>query len=133
PKLVQEKQTELRERYRQARLKYLIKAGEAAERAEKLAGEEAESLSKGYYIPHVIEPSAGVDRLALALICNGYCEDQAPDDKGKLESRVVMRFHARIAPIKVAVFPLLKNKPELVKKAREIYELLRPQIAVFYD
>src|SRR5437764_12423666 len=57
PKLVQEKQTELRERYRQARLKYLIKAGEAAERAEKLAGEEAESLSKGYYIPHVIEPS----------------------------------------------------------------------------
>ena len=77
-------------------------------------------------MPHVIEPSAGVDRLALALICNAYCEDQAPDEKGKLETRVVMRFHPRIAPIKVAVFPLLKNKPELVAKAREVRDLLRP-------
>jgi glycyl-tRNA synthetase len=81
----------------------------------------------------VIEPSAGVDRLALALICNAYCEDQAPDEKGKMESRVVMKFHPRIAPIKVAVFPLLKNKPELVKKAKEVRELLRPHMSVFYD
>jgi glycyl-tRNA synthetase len=84
-------------------------------------------------VPHVIEPSAGVDRLALALICNAYCEDQAPDDKGKLESRVVMRFHPRIAPVKVAVFPLLKNKPGLVKKAREVRDLLRRHLSVFYD
>ncbi len=133
PKLSTEKQAELRERYFQARSKYLGKAGEPAEKAEKVAREEAELLAKGYYVPHVIEPSAGVDRLALALICNAYCEDQAPDDKGKLESRVVMRFHPRIAPIKVAVFPLLKNKPELVKKAREVYELLRPHMNVFYD
>jgi glycyl-tRNA synthetase len=81
----------------------------------------------------VIEPSAGVDRLALALICNAYCEDQAPDEKGKLESRVVMRFHPRIAPVKVAVFPLLKNKPELVRKAKEVRDLLRPHMSVFYD
>ncbi|MGH7973374.1 MAG: His/Gly/Thr/Pro-type tRNA ligase C-terminal domain-containing protein [Limisphaerales bacterium] len=81
----------------------------------------------------MIEPSAGVDRLALALICNAYCEDQAPDDKGKLESRVVMKFHPRIAPVKVAVFPLLKNKPELVKKAKEVRDLLRPHLTVFYD
>jgi glycyl-tRNA synthetase len=81
----------------------------------------------------VIEPSAGVDRLALALICNAYCEDQAPDDKGKLESRVVMKLHPRIAPTKVAVFPLLKNKPELVKKAKEVRDLLRPHMNVFYD
>jgi glycyl-tRNA synthetase len=89
--------------------------------------------AKAKYVPHVIEPSAGVDRLALALICNAYCEDQAPDEKGKLESRVVMRFHPRIAPIKVAVFPLLKNKPELVKKAKTVRDLLRPHMSVFYD
>jgi glycyl-tRNA synthetase len=123
----------LRERYFQARSKYLSKAGEPADKGEKLAREDADLLTKGYYVPHVIEPSAGVDRLALALICSAYCEDQAPDDKGKLESRVVMKFHPRIAPIKVAVFPLLKNKPELVKKAKEVRDLLRPHMTVFYD
>jgi glycyl-tRNA synthetase len=54
-------------------------------------------------------------------------------EKGKLESRVVMRFHPRIAPIKVAIFPLLKNKPELVRKAKEVRDLLRPHLTVFYD
>ncbi len=103
---------------------------------QKFSGKSMEYFdeeAKAKYVPHVIEPSAGVDRLALALICNAYCEDQAPDDKGKLESRVVMKFHPRIAPIKVAVFPLLKNKPELVKKAKAVRELLRPHMSVFYD
>jgi glycyl-tRNA synthetase len=50
-----------------------------------------------------------------------------------MESRVVMRLHPRIAPIKVAVLPLLKNKPELVKKAKEVRDLLRPHMNVFYD
>src|SRR5437016_8939280 len=50
-----------------------------------------------------------------------------------METRVVMRFHPRIAPIKVAVFPLLKNKPELVRKAKEVRDLLRPHLTVFYD
>ncbi|HNR72338.1 MAG TPA: glycine--tRNA ligase [Verrucomicrobiota bacterium] len=103
---------------------------------QKFSGKSMEYFdeeAKAKYVPHVIEPSAGVDRLALALICNAYCEDQAPDEKGNLETRVVMRFHPRIAPIKVAVFPLLKNKPELVKKAREVRELLRPHMTVFYD
>jgi glycyl-tRNA synthetase len=132
-KLPADKQSGLHERYFQARSKYLTKAGEPAEKAERLARADADLLAKGYYVPHVIEPSAGVDRLALALICNAYCEDQAPDDKGKLESRIVMKLHPRIAPIKVAVFPLLKNKPELVKKAKEVRDLLRPHLAVFYD
>jgi glycyl-tRNA synthetase len=44
-----------------------------------------------------------------------------------------MRFHPRIAPVKVAVFPLLKNKPELVKKAKEVRDLLRPHMSIFYD
>jgi len=103
---------------------------------QKFSGKSMEYFdeeAKAKYVPHVIEPSAGVDRLALALICNAYCEDEAPDEKGKMESRVVMKFHPRIAPIKVAVFPLLKNKPELVKKAREVRELLRPHLTVFYD
>src|SRR5262249_54263179 len=76
---------------------------------------------------------AGVDRLILALVCSAYSEDQAPDEKGKMETRVVMRFHPRIAPIKVAVFPLLKNRPELVGKAEEVCGMLRPHLSVFYD
>jgi glycyl-tRNA synthetase len=103
---------------------------------QKFSGKSMEYFdeeAKAKYVPHVIEPSAGVDRLALALICNAYCEDEAPDEKGKLETRVVMRFHPRVAPIKVAVFPLLKNKPALVQKAKEVRELLRPHMSVFYD
>ena len=55
------------------------------------------------------------------------------DDKGKSETRTVLRFHPRIAPIKVGVFPLLKTKPELVAKAREVVAMLRPHMNVFYD
>ena len=133
PKLDETRKAALSQRYLDARRNYLAKTGESPENAEKQARADAEMLAKGYYVPHVIEPSAGVDRLALALICHAYCEDQAPDEKGKMESRVVMRFHPRIAPIKVAVFPLLKNKPELVKKAKEVRDLLRPHMSVFYD
>ena len=89
--------------------------------------------TKQKFIPHVVEPSAGVDRTVLALICDAYAEDEAPDEKGKLERRIVMRFHPRIAPIKCAIFPLLKNKPELVAKAKEVLALLRPHMNVFYD
>jgi glycyl-tRNA synthetase len=103
---------------------------------QKFSGKSMEYFdeeAKLKYIPHVIEPSAGVDRLTLALICNAFHEDQAPDDKGKMETRVVLKFHPRIAPIKAAVFPLLKNKPELVKKALAVRDLLRPHLTVFYD
>jgi glycyl-tRNA synthetase len=89
--------------------------------------------TKQKFIPHVVEPSAGVDRAVLALICEAYAEDQAPDEKGKMETRIVLRFHPRMAPIKCAVFPLLKNKEQLVAKAKEIVELLRPHMFVFYD
>jgi glycyl-tRNA synthetase len=88
---------------------------------------------KSRYLPHVIEPSAGVDRLVLALICHAYNEETVTDDKGKSETRVVMKFHPRVAPIKVGVFPLLKNRPEIVKKALEVRDLLRPHMTVFYD
>jgi len=89
--------------------------------------------TKQKFIPHVVEPSAGVDRTVLALICEAYSEDQAPDEKGKMETRTVLRFHPRMAPIKCAVFPLLKNKEPLVAKAKEIVDLLRPHMFVFYD
>jgi glycyl-tRNA synthetase len=69
----------------------------------------------------------------LALICEAYAEDQAPDEKGKMETRIVLRLHPRMAPIKCAVFPLLKNKEPLVAKAKEIVDLLRPHMYVFYD
>src|SRR3954470_2552000 len=85
------------------------------------------------FVPHVVEPSAGVDRTVLALICEAYTEDQAPDEKGKMEARIVLRFHPRMAPIKCAVFPLLKNKEPLVAKAKAVRDLLRPHMNVMYD
>src|SRR5438874_268085 len=89
--------------------------------------------TKQRFVPHVVEPSAGVDRAVLALICEAYSEDQAPDEKGRMETRIVLRFQPRIAPIKCGVFPLLKNNPQLVAKAKEIVRLLRPYMYVFYD
>jgi glycyl-tRNA synthetase len=132
-RLDEPKKAALAQQYFESRRNYLVKTNEAPQKAEAQAREEAAGLARGSYVPHVIEPSAGVDRLALALICNAYGEDTAPDEKGKMETRVVMRFHPRIAPVKAAVFPLLKNKPELVKKAREVRDLLRPHMTVFYD
>src|SRR6202045_3008719 len=92
-----------------------------------------DEATKQKFIPHVVEPSAGVDRTVLALICEAYSEDQAPDEKGKMETRTVLRFHPRVAPFNCAVFPLLKNNPQLVAKAKEIVGLLRPHMYVFYD
>jgi glycyl-tRNA synthetase len=89
--------------------------------------------TKQRFIPHVVEPSAGVDRTVLALLCNAYDEETVTDEKGKSETRIVMRFHPRIAPVKVGVFPLLKNNEQLVSKAREILTLLRAHMNVFYD
>jgi len=89
--------------------------------------------TKQRFIPHVVEPSAGVDRTVLALLCNAYDEETVTDEKGKSETRIVLRFHPRMAPIKVGVFPLLKNNEHLVAKAREIQSALRPHMNVFYD
>jgi glycyl-tRNA synthetase len=135
-KLPKEKQDHLWKRYYDNRKNYLTKSAkpdETAEQIQKQATDDANGLAKGQYIPHVIEPSAGVDRLILALIANAYSEVTKTDDKGKSETTVVMKFHPRVAPIKTGVMPLLKNKPELVKKALEVRNLLRPWMNVFYD
>ena len=84
------------------------------------------------YIPHVIEPSAGADRATLAFLCEAYTEDEVPDEKGKLQTRTVMRFHPRLAPIKCAVFPLVR-KDGLPEVARDLYRTLKAQMPVFYD
>ncbi|NRB44504.1 MAG: glycine--tRNA ligase, partial [Verrucomicrobiales bacterium] len=78
-------------------------------------------------------PSAGCDRTVLALICEAFDEEIITNEKGKEETRTVMRFDPKMAPVKCGIFPLLKNKPELVDKAREVKELLLPFMNVFYD
>lgn len=83
---------------------------------------------KEKYIPHCIEPSLGVDRLMLALICSAYAEDEVGGEK-----RSLLKFHPSIAPIKVAVLPLLKNKEVLVNAARELYDELRKRWNVQWD
>jgi glycyl-tRNA synthetase len=75
------------------------------------------------FMPHVLEPTFGLGRHILAVIAKAYTEDELGG-----ESRVVLKFPPRLAPIKAAVFPLLKNKPELVEKAREVYLMLKKEI-----
>jgi len=103
--------------------------------------------TKETYIPHVIEPSAGVDRIALALLCEAYREEWIPKGGGEVltaevgakrapegyEARTVLAFAPCIAPYKVAILPLLKNKEPLVEKARGLYEQLSKRWKCFYD
>ena len=107
----------------------LRKHGEASGKAIEYFDEQA----KEKFVPHVVEPSAGCDRTVLALICEAYDEETVTNEKGKEETRTVMRFDPKIAPVKCGVFPLLKNKPELVDKAKEVKALLSPLMNVFYD
>ena len=76
------------------------------------------------FIPNVIEPAAGADRATLAFLCEAYHEDQQPDDKGEMQSRVYLKFHPKLAPVKVAVFPLIK-KEGMPEKGLEIYRALK--------
>lgn len=79
--------------------------------------------TKERFTPHCIEPTFGVDRLVLAALSDAYREEGSGDDL-----RVFLAFPKEIAPVKAAVFPLLKNKPELVAKAREVYTALKKEI-----
>ncbi|MFH0854722.1 MAG: His/Gly/Thr/Pro-type tRNA ligase C-terminal domain-containing protein, partial [bacterium] len=76
------------------------------------------------FYPHVIEPSLGVDRSVLAVLLEAYCEEK---------SRIVLKLPIKLAPYKAAIFPLLANKPELVKLARKIYDDLRKDFMVAWD
>jgi len=91
---------------------------------------DAENNKK--YTPHVIEPTFGVDRSVLAVMLDAYSEEEAPTADGKTETRVVMKFNKNIAPVKVAILPLSK-KPELSKKALEVFNLTKTEFACQYD
>jgi glycyl-tRNA synthetase len=85
------------------------------------------------YLPYVIEPAAGATRGVLVYLLDAYTEEEVPDAKGNLQTRVVMRFHPQLAPVKVAVFPLVK-KDGMPEKAREVVEAFIDRgIAASYD
>jgi glycyl-tRNA synthetase len=84
------------------------------------------------YVPYVIEPAAGVDRCVLTFMMDAYSEDEAPNAKGKMEKRVVMRLDPKLAPVKVAVLPLSRNA-DLSPKARELAARLRRNWNVEFD
>ncbi|MDQ5982539.1 MAG: glycyl-tRNA synthetase [Patescibacteria group bacterium] len=87
------------------------------------AGKSMEYTIKGTntkFVPHVIEPSFGVERAVMAVMAAAYTEDEVNGEK-----RIVMKFPEHLAPVKYCVSPLLKNKPELVEKAREVYQILK--------
>ena len=87
-------------------------SGKSMEYRDKITGETL--------IPHVIEPSIGVERLFLAILATAYTEDEINNEK-----RIVLKLPENLAPYKFCVSPLLKNKPELVTKAKEVYDILR--------
>ena len=84
------------------------------------------------YVPWVIEPAAGVDRCVLTFMMDAYNEDEAPNAKGKMEKRVVMRLDHRLAPVKVAVLPLSRNA-DLSPKAKDLATQLRQNWNVEFD
>lgn len=99
---------------------------------EKHSGKNLKYIPKDggeAFIPHVIEPTYGLDRNIMAVLCNAYTEDEVNGEK-----RTFLKLPAHLAPVKVAVSPLLKNKPELVAKAREVYGMLKKAIGnVMWD
>jgi glycyl-tRNA synthetase len=84
------------------------------------------------FTPYVIEPAAGVDRCTLTFMMDAYAEDEAPNAKGKMEKRAVMRLDRRLAPVKVAVLPLSRNA-DLSPKARDLAAQLRRNWNVDFD
>ena len=82
---------------------------------------------KERFVPHVVEPSAGADRATLAFLCEAYTEDEVGG-----EGRTVLKFHPRIAPVKAAIFPLVK-RDGMPEKAEAIYRELKRNYHVFYD
>ncbi|MEX0916707.1 MAG: His/Gly/Thr/Pro-type tRNA ligase C-terminal domain-containing protein, partial [Candidatus Spechtbacterales bacterium] len=91
------------------------------------------------FTPHVVEPTFGVDRSVLVSLLEAYHEDKVPpspkasEGQGDGEARIVMRFPRWVAPIKVAVFPLLANKEELTDKAKEVFEKVSARVTAQYD
>jgi len=91
---------------------------------------------KEKYFPYIVETSGGIDRVFLALLCDAYQEikgGRTKTTKPTKEVEILLKLDKKIAPIKVAVLPLVRNKPEIVKKAKEVYQLLKPHFVCQYD
>ena len=103
----------------------------------KLSGKDLtyfDEATKSKYTPILIESSAGMDRTTLTMLVDAYDNEVVKDaESGKESSRVVLRFHPKIAPVQVGVFPLARNKPELVERARHVERGLRPFARTQYD
>jgi len=84
------------------------------------------------YTPYVIEPAAGVDRAMLVFLLDAYTEDEAPNTKGGVDRRTVLRLDSRLAPVKAAVLPLSRNA-DLSPKARDLAAALRRRWNVEFD
>ena len=98
----------------------------------KFSGKKLEYLdpkTNKKYVPHVLEPTFGVDRSFLVIILSAFQEEEVKEG----EKRIVMKFNKEIAPVKAAIFPLLKNKPELVSKAKEIFNDLKDDFVCEFD
>lgn len=108
------------------------KANKSAYGGDKKKEQEAKLNPPYRFVPHVIEPSAGADRFTLAVLCEAYTEDKAPDEKGVLQERIVMKFHPRLAPVKAAILPLV-NKEGMPDIAHRLYRELKNEFNVFYD
>lgn len=85
------------------------------------------------YVPFVVETSIGCDRMFLALMSQAFTEENVPDADGQESQRIVLKLHPAIAPIKCAVLPLVKNKPELVAQAKQIFNDLKFSFQCQYD
>jgi glycyl-tRNA synthetase len=102
---------------------------------EKVSGEDLtyfDQEKEERFHPFVIEPAAGVDRAALAFLIDAYTVEEAPNAKGEMEKRTVLKIHKDLAPVKIAILPLSRNE-RLVPKAREVFDLLKSDWMCDYD
>ena len=102
----------------------------------KLSGKDLsyfDEVTKQHYVPILIESSAGMDRTTLTMLVDAYDKEKIVDEHGKESTRTVLHFHPKIAPVQVGVFPLARNKPDLVEKAHIIERALRPHFRSQYD
>ncbi len=92
-----------------------------------------DEASKSKYTPILIESSAGMDRTTLTMLVDAYEREKGVDPNGKETERVVLRFHPKIAPVQIGIFPLARNKPDLVERAKSVERALRPLFRTRYD
>jgi len=106
---------------------------------QKFSGEDLnyfDDQTKEKYLPYVIEPSCGLDRTFLAVLCDAFTEvegGRTTTTEGNKEKEFLLKLSSNIAPVKVAILPLVKNKEEITKKAREVYDLLKDKFSCQYD